>query len=610
MELLKRIQRDAPQATRPAGNLSIWLGVIVLAGYFWGLSVWSSSSRYEAIDAVLLGIVYLGLAAVLHLGANRAMHAGVFPGLLASLLVGSTVVWHSHEQTRLPAGKFALITAAGVFALVYFGLLRTRSKARRSEISWSMLGLVVVCLSVFLIVAFHQSNVFRWHLLRHNKLVGTPAYYLLAKPMAEVEQDLFTSSPAAPENSLAGATDRPAASSGRRPHILFVLVDTLRADSLGGHRGNSAVMPRFTRWAEDSVVFGDVMANSSWTKPSVGSFFTGRLPEEHGAVDRGDRLPEDQFTLAEALSHNGYRTAAYVTNFAHVGRATGFDQGFDHFVELRDEGLAYARAETVTKAIRDGFSGSEPVFDATSEEPLFLYVHFLDPHMPYLSGGAESVIPEIARQAYAAELEYLDRELVDLLEFSVVALPGPWITFVTSDHGEEFGEHDGDYQRHGHSLYPEVLSVPAVLRTTSGQRGEVLAPLEARDFYDLLIEVSGAPDMDVMAWANERRRKERRVSTYLTSDYPIDRPYLRKVIVRGLEREGLFAIWSGYGETVELYDTRRDPGQRVNIARKRPELARELSRAIATSPRPWHSGGAVEMTEERRNQLRSLGYLH
>ncbi len=170
--------------------------------------------------------------------------------------------------------------------------------------------------------------------LTGSALIGTPAYYLLAKSMVEVEQSLFAGSPPGRARTPATTPNALPAPRGRRPHVLFVMIDTLRADALDSYREGPVPMPRFARWVDESLAFSNVMANSSWTKPSVGSFFTGRLPEEHGAVDRGDRLPADQLTLAEALGRSGYRTAAFVTNFAHVGHATGFDQGFDHFVEL------------------------------------------------------------------------------------------------------------------------------------------------------------------------------------------------------------------------------------------------------------------------------------
>ena len=88
------------------------------------------------IDALLLGILYLGLAALLHLGALRLMRAGAFPGLIASFMVGSAVVWHSHEQTRVPAGKPALFIAAVMLGLAYFLMLRTRSRVSRPGIPW------------------------------------------------------------------------------------------------------------------------------------------------------------------------------------------------------------------------------------------------------------------------------------------------------------------------------------------------------------------------------------------------------------------------------------------------------------------------------------------
>jgi arylsulfatase A-like enzyme len=589
----------------------LWVVFLVLMAYFVSLSLFGTASRQEPADALLVAVLYACLAAVLHLASLELIRRGAFPGVLASLALGAVLVWHCHEQTRLPSGKAALAIATLAVAAVHFALVRNLASRYRPTRSWRTLVLIAACTAVVLGLGFRESNTFRWHLLRHNKLIGTPLYYLLAESMADVEERTF--SEARSSDPLQRARPSPPSPlesdpAPALPNLVFILIDTLRADALAAFGGDPNLMPRLNRLAAGSRVFTNVTANSSWTKPSVAAFFTGLLPEEHGALDRGDALPDDLWTLAEVLRSSGYDTAAIVTNFAQIGRDTGFAQGFDLFVELADEKLAYARAGTVTDAVSRYLHSPERGARTGESKPLFLYVHFLDPHMPYLSGGRDSVLPAIARRAYDAELGYLDHELARLVDLATAALPGPTIIFVTSDHGEEFGEHDGDYLRHGHSLYSELLSIPAILRTPGGAHGQLRTPLEARDFYDLLIALSRKPEMDVEEWAAERGRDERHASVYLTSDFPVDRPYLSRVIMRGVEKKGFFFVWSGYGDTRELYDLERDPGQLVNVVRRHPALVQELSRSIASAPRPRHAGGTAELSEERKRQLRSLGY--
>ena len=93
------------------------------------------------------------------------------------------------------------------------------------------------------------------------------------------------------------------------------------------------VSPHIDAFAQDATLFENAIAQSSWTKASVASLFTGLTPTVHGIHGREDRLSDKAVTLAETLRAEGYRTAAFMTNTS-VGEAFGFGQGFDEFVKL------------------------------------------------------------------------------------------------------------------------------------------------------------------------------------------------------------------------------------------------------------------------------------
>ncbi len=366
-------------------------------------------------------------------------------------------------------------------------------------------------------------------------------------------------------------------------------------------------MPQLDRIAARSIVFHGVLANASWTRPSVVSFFTGLLPEEHGAVDRVYGLADRWWVLAEALRARSYATAAFVSNYGAVGRDAGFDQGFDHCEQL--EGRPYARTEQVNAAVErwlEAFRRSERL----EEQPLFLYVHYLDPHHPHLAGDAprSSAVSEV-RRAYDAELRYVDAwlGLGRLFDFLEAELPAPHFVFLTSDHGEEFGEHGGG--GHGHSLYHEVVRLPALLAAADGRSGAVDARLEARDFYDLLQRLAEGPELDVAAWATRHSRGQRYLSTWGATAMGWHRPYYRSVGLRGIERDGYFLVWSAYGNTWELYDLRRDPDQLRNVVRQHPERRRELAAAMDESVRWWAERVPVRHSDETLELLRELGYV-
>jgi arylsulfatase A-like enzyme len=360
-------------------------------------------------------------------------------------------------------------------------------------------------------------------------------------------------------------------------------------------------MPRLERLASRSWRFLDVMANASWTRPSVASFFTGLLPEEHGALDRGDVLSEGQRTLAERLQDAGFSTAAFVSNHAAVGRAAGFAQGFDAFHEL--EGRPYARAEAVSRAVVAALGqGGCPA-------PCFLYVHYLDPHVPYLSGGPpRGPSPSSGRAAYARELRSVDDGVASLLAGVRRHLGEQTPVLVTSDHGEEFGEH-GE-AGHGHSLYAEQVRLPMLLHLPGTAGGDLGARLEARDFFDLAVRLAlGPPARDVSAWAEGRARRLRYASTYLTTPFSAHRPYLATVAMRRIDVGDLAMIWSGYGPTRELYAIGSDPGETVNLAADRGERLEELERELDAAPRWLARSPPAQPTEAQLEQLRALGYV-
>ncbi len=385
-----------------------------------------------------------------------------------------------------------------------------------------------------------------------------------------------------------------------------MLLDTLRADALAMGGGPRDAMPRLNAFVDRAWGFTDVIANASWTRPSMASMVTGLLPEEHGARDVDDPLEDDFTTLAEVLGGHGWETAAFVSNVGAVGRGAGFAQGFDSFYEL--EGRPYARAGRIRAVLAEWLSRRAGAAGGASR-PLFAYLHFLDPHDPYLAGRvpASKSRDEYAA-AYRAELAYLDGELGRIFELLDERLPGPKAVLVASDHGEQFGEHEEF--GHGYSLYREVLAIPLAFADGRGA-GELGAPLEGRDVFDLVTRWAAAGGrLEVAAWAAARGRERRYASIYYSSAGRLAlRPYLRQVAMRSLETEGHKLIWSAYGPTFELYDTGADRREQRNLAAARPDLVARYEALFDPSVKCWNFPDPYERSSEELEQLRALGYL-
>ncbi len=215
--------------------------------------------------------------------------------------------------------------------------------------------------------------------------------------------------------------------------------------------------------------------------------------------------------------------------------------------------------------------------------------------------------PRESVHGYLAELRYLDSYIGELLEILQEALPAPTYVMITSDHGEEFGEH-GE-QGHGHSLYREVLWIPVIVNLAEDQFRLLEARLEARDFFDLTLDLSTSANLDVARWAESRARDQRYASVYLTTNMALHRPYLREVCMRGIEKGEYRLIWSGYGSTYELYRVGADPIERFNLAGKHLDILAELRNAMdAVVPR-WSNRVPVERSDEVEQMMRRLGYI-
>ncbi len=283
--------------------------------------------------------------------------------------------------------------------------------------------------------------------------------------------------------ALDGRDLRRRAASGA-PNVVVYLVDTLRADALHVY-GSRRPTPQLDRFARQGVRFADAVSAASWTRPATASLLTGLYPSHHRAQDRPDRLPESAFTLAERLRLAGYATAAVICN-GNIDSAWGFSQGFDVYVRPpvpdRDPQGRPRRNLFAAEADEVALEQWRRRVRGPHHQPIFLYVHTVDPHGPYdppewllrerrpRLGNTNAILDELnqrlrpstpelvasLRTAYDGEVAYADREFGSFLRR--LGSSEPTVVVVTADHGEAFQEHG--FSSHGMSLFEEELHVP------------------------------------------------------------------------------------------------------------------------------------------------------
>jgi arylsulfatase A-like enzyme len=409
----------------------------------------------------------------------------------------------------------------------------------------------------------------------------------------------------------------------RRPNVLLILIDTLRADALHGYGAPSGSAPNLERIAREGVLFERVIAPSSWTKTSMASILTGRDPNRHGVRRVGDALPDALVTLAEGFSEGGYRTLAVNTN-PWLQAQAGFAAGFERY-----ETLLWGHAETV------GQRALELLDEEGPAAPTLLYLHYMDVHAPYTPGRryftepplelpGEGVVKNRAlerryrkeglsapgvearvRALYAAELLRTDAAIGVLLEELRARrfLDGA-IVAVTSDHGEGFREHGTT--EHGWNFYPEVYRVPLILRGPGLPEGRrVRAQVRSIDLAPTLLELAGLPRPPTHEGLPLVPLEELDDRTALgavgLNDYLPELDWAAVVSSRYL-----YLRERTHGR-VEFYDLEADPGATRDLGPLHPELARHADREGPATPPPAASG--ADLDPASRERLRALGYL-
>lgn len=305
---------------------------------------------------------------------------------------------------------------------------------------------------------------------------------------------------------------------GSEPRSLFLLsADTLRADHLGSYGDPRGLTPHLDALAAESLRYERAYAPVPLTLPSLAGLLTGQHPETLGVRDNVSRVPEGVATLAQRLHGHGFRTGAAVGNGIareYSGLATGFEVYEVQFTLDWRPGDPERGALTTDAALR-----AVDALGAGREGPLFLWVHYLDPHGPYqpppgereryleierrrldgrrrlpVSSDARGVgaIPryqysaphrEVAwyRAGYAGEVAALDREIGRLLAgLAERGLLERGVLVFTADHGEALGE-DDYWFAHGERLGDASVRVPLLIRIPGrppAVRGELASLLD------------------------------------------------------------------------------------------------------------------------------------
>ncbi|MBX3395290.1 MAG: sulfatase-like hydrolase/transferase [Phycisphaerae bacterium] len=406
----------------------------------------------------------------------------------------------------------------------------------------------------------------------------------------------------------------PPPGAARGQNVLLVTFDTTRPDHLGLYGYSHARTPSIDGLGKRGITFLNATTTVPLTLPSHTTILTGQYPYRHGVrTNTGYELPQSAETLAERFKQAGYSTAAFVSCFV-LDERFGLSQGFDTYdFAVTSKGRAGPEsilnqrdAAAVTDAALNWLSKDRKVDGAP---PFFLWVHYYDPHNPYVSPLANQ--PEFADRPYDAEIAYADAELGRLLsQLDRQGLRDSTLIVFTTDHGESLNEHGES--GHGIFIYEAtmraalVFSSPSLFESELRIENHLAATTDIAPTLLSLLGLPALPDMDGIALNHQRIPADRMV--FIESMYPKEgrgcAPYFG---VRSLKAKFIDA------PEPEFYDLVADRNELTNLYVNAPvemvPCERELRELYAAFPQIRSGrGGVRSMTSAEIAQLESLGY--
>ena len=419
-------------------------------------------------------------------------------------------------------------------------------------------------------------------------------------------------------------------------YVFLITVDCLRADHVGCI-GDTDLTPSIDKLARDGIVFTRAFANGPGTNQSFPAILTSTYFFIHGGL----RLNQGCTTLAEVLSKHGFRTAAFHSN-PFLSKTFGWDQGFHEFydfmnvikapsatvtrlqrgrlvnrlarIALRMLGASYSRKiQQLLKKIYYRFSRIEkPYVDGKElnqhvtnwiekhkNEKFFLWIHYMDPHEPYVppeeylnrfssckealefnlsvnmnNPSGEDLI--ILRELYEGEVRYVDSCIAELINgIENRGLLEDSLIIITADHGHAFMEHG----RFGHAydiLYNEVIHIPLIIYGIG--KGKTSNKVQLLDLPPTILDILRINSP--VSFIGESIFKEEKDSSTIFSESAkpdlINLKYdLSKRVISCIK--GTYKlILNELDQTVELYDMENDFNERRNLFYSKEEKIKQL----------------------------------
>ncbi len=416
-------------------------------------------------------------------------------------------------------------------------------------------------------------------------------------------------------------------------NVVLISIDCLRADHMSCYGYRRETTPFIDSLAKRGLFFENAFANGPNTRHSVPSFLTSTYPLLFLDEVRAGRFHAGRKSIAERLKEKGYSTAAIHSN-PYISKFYGYDRGFDYFNDfmigqVEDEiprGKASKVFREIIKGVKAVFMYKLPHEDGRRineealkwlegvREPFFLWLHYMDVHMPYVPPNWSLRELNLKRYSHIKKIwmgkkiddirmreKIRDREITDYINLydgciryvdwilreliqKVEKNFSDTIFIITADHGEEFREH-GDLS-HLEKLYDELIHVPLIfygkgLDSKKIEKVVSLIGLVPTIFYLLGLKedrlMQGKNFFEEKGYAIAEAWKDERITAYRDEQW--------KLIVSD--------------QKIELYNLKDDPKEQKNLYTKmyHREKVKEIKRIIDMHIK------LIEKEREKRNTL-------
>ena len=410
-------------------------------------------------------------------------------------------------------------------------------------------------------------------------------------------------------------------------NIVFILIDTLRADRLSAYGYERETSPTLDALAADGLRFAQNMSQSSWTKCSMASMWTAHYPARTGVTRSEDAISPDAKMPAEILQEAGYKTYALWRN-AWVGPSFGFSQGFEVYHSPRASPVAPSiRREKPTTGVAgtdwDIVQSAKDFLLTHSQEKFFLYLHLMDVHQ-YVYDEDSALFGTTYSDIYDNSIRWVDRLIGVLIEdLEERGLRDKTLIIVASDHGEAFGEHGRE--GHARDVYSEVVTTPLIVSFPFRLPEPLVveAPSENVDLWPTLLDLLGLEPIEgadgrslrpeIAAAAGQGSPDEKVRFAHIDQSWgrKKDKPQPMVAVTEGAYR--LVYRSAGRGaRRAELYKYESDRRESRRIDAAEPEVRKhmmDLANAYLEQEKAsWGDAPQIELDDAQLQQLRALGY--